>query len=55
MSASSSTKSAGESAGTAGHGLVTTPHALRWVVLAVVLAGQFMDLMDYSVQVSTAS
>jgi EmrB/QacA subfamily drug resistance transporter len=49
MSASSSTKSAAESAGTAGQGLVTAPYALRWVVLAVVLAGQCMDLMDSTI------
>ena len=48
MSASSSAKSAGASAGT-GHGLVTAPYALRWVVLAVVLAGQCMDLMDSTI------
>ncbi len=49
MSASSSAKSAGESAGTAGNGLVTTSYALRWGVLAVVLAAQCMDLMDSTI------
>jgi EmrB/QacA subfamily drug resistance transporter len=44
-----SAESAGEPAVVPGHGAVTAPYALRWVVLAVVLAGQCMDLMDSTI------
>jgi len=44
-----STSSFAEPAGTASPGLGVAPYRLRWIVLAVVLAGQCMDLMDATI------
>jgi EmrB/QacA subfamily drug resistance transporter len=44
-----SSEPVGESSGTTGKGLVATPYALRWVVLAVVLAADCMDLVDSTI------